>query len=387
MQQVIVPTSPKSTDDRTPRITRAGAALRAHLLFIVILCALVFGVLAGFLGSIIALNLPTDIPLIGNIKAGLAENTQQSPIFFTDRTQQKTVLTQSPGVVNQLAAVYDGIPELDAAQVRFLGNAVVLTADGWLAMPTGLLLTEPTAAASVETRAAFRVVLPNGEMKAVEQWTDDPLTGMTLFSVDTVNLAVVNFHTDALLIGQLLSGVEKQIGSVVVTERRVAGERQRTSTTRSTQSIDQDFFLDAAAGELPVGTPLFYHDGSFAGIVMEQNVVLQSGLLAAALNSVVSRGTVERSDVDVTYVNIARLTKSEQQAQELPDHGWHILTTGEKEIRAIPFMSGDVITHVNNTFVEAEHDLSTVIHSKVKGSAFFFTIIRDGKEQVIEWAS
>lgn len=387
MQQVVVPTSPKSTDDRTPRITRTGAALRAHLLFIVIICALVFGALAGFFGCIIALNLPTDVPLIGNIKAGLAENTQQSPIFFTDRTQQKTVLTQSPAVLYQLAAVYDGEPGLKATQVRFLGNAVVLTADGWLTMPTSLLPTDAVSTAPQEATARIRVILPNGEMKKVEQWEHDPLTGMTLFSVETVNLAVVNFHAEAVMIGQLLSGVEKRIGSVVVSELRVAGEQQRTPSARSTQMIEQDFFLDAAAGELPVGLPLFYHDGSFAGIVMEQNVLLQSGLVSAALNSVVSRGTVERSEIDLNYINIAQLTQVEQQEQQLPDHGWLILAVAEDASGATPFMDGDVITHLNNTFVEPEHDVSTMIHSKLKGSVFFFTIIRDGKEKVIEWAS
>lgn len=386
MQQEVVPTSPKSPHSQAEKEKRMNQTIRTHLVFIVIVCSLVFGSLAGFFGFVIAANLPADLPFLGDLKAGLATQGG-STILFPDRKQTTPLLKQAPAVVDQIIPLYAHEPTIGDT-TAFVGNAIVLTGDGWMVAPSQLI---PDAEDDSEAFAAMKVVLPNGEMKSIQKAMRDELTGLTFFFINSVNLAVVNFQSDdPLSIGRLLSGVEKQMGSTAVYERHVVGEEQRSNSVRSTREFQDDIMVDTVGQSLPVGMPFFYNTGIFAGVLTEGGVLVQGALISSGLSTIVATGAVERSSLDVSYINIDRLTRTDREQRKLPENGLLITAVKEdadKTTHELPFLAGDVITHINNTFLDQESDLSQIIYAQSKGATFFFTIRRNDQEQVIEWKS
>lgn len=386
MQQHVVPTSPKSPHSQAEKEKRMNQAIRAHLVFILIVSSLIFGAVAGFFGFVIAANLPADLPFLGDLKAGLATEGG-STILFPDRKQTTPLLKQAPEVVDQIIPLYAHEPAVGDT-TAFVGNAVVLTADGWMVAPSRLI---PDAEEEAEAFAAMKVVLPNGEMKSIQKAMPDALTGLTFFFINSVNLAVVNFQSaDPLSIGQLLSGVEKQMGATAVYERHIVGEAQRSNSVRSTRELQYDIMVDTAGQALSAGMPFFYNTGEFAGMLTDGGVLVQADLISSGLNTIIATGTLKRSAFDLSYINIDRLTRTDREQRKLPENGLLITAVREDDDDAapeLPFLVGDVITHINNTFLDQESDLSNTVYSEPAGATFFFTIRRNDQEQVIEWKS
>lgn len=389
MKQHIVPTSPKSeyrqareqkNQEKKKMGLRARSGANPHLVFTVIVVTLLFGTTAGLFGFFIAANIPTHWPLVGDLNIVALLEEQRDDVLLSTRRQKQSIVYQSPHVVDQIVSVYS-VPPTVSEPGFFLGNAVILTSDGWLVMPSSLY--SPGAS----------VVLPDRSTHTIQERVVDELTGLTYFKILAENLSVVNFaESSPLLAGQSVSTIQKELGSYVVYERRIAGEFQRSNAVRSTSRLEQFALLDPNGDAEQIGSPVFLNSGKLVGLIGENGVVIHSALISSVLEDVVSKKTIRHSTIDIDYVNIQRLTREEKQALALPDNGIYIVavrkikkeSTIENSSTQDTLKAGDVITSINNAFVDQNADLAHAVHSTSVSESLFLTIIRSGTEQPLE---
>ncbi|PIW36953.1 MAG: hypothetical protein COW24_02665 [Candidatus Kerfeldbacteria bacterium CG15_BIG_FIL_POST_REV_8_21_14_020_45_12] len=385
MKQQTVPTSPQS-EDRQKHL--AAKELRKttspHIIFGVVVTTLLMGSLAGFLGFVIASNIPETWPVLGklNVVSWLAQERQD--LLLSVKNPGRSVVQQAPQVINQIVTVYNGEPTLDN-DVSRIGNAAVLTSDGWLTMPTGVL--EVSLGAVGEDEAVVEplvFVLSDGQVVTdIDERIDDTFSGMSYIKIAADTLSPVVFTSDQLLtVGQTVSVIEKDIGSYAVYRHQVAGELNRQLGLRSTDKLEQVMVLDTGAESRTVGSPVFTTSGEFAGVMLADGVVLDSSLIEGALSSLISTQSIGRSNLNISYTNIARLTEVEKQRHNLPESGIYIAeVSGETES---DLQAGDVILSINSAFIKENDDLGVVMHSQAIGSTIYFLVLRDSVEKSVE---
>ncbi|PJA93107.1 MAG: hypothetical protein CO132_04650 [Candidatus Kerfeldbacteria bacterium CG_4_9_14_3_um_filter_45_8] len=385
MKQQTVPTSPQS-EDRQKHL--AAKELRKttspHIIFGVVVTTLLMGSLAGFLGFVIASNIPETWPVLGklNVVSWLAQERQD--LLLSVKNPGRSVVQQAPQVINQIVTVYNGEPTLDN-DVSRIGNAAVLTSDGWLTTPTGVL--EVSLGAVGEDEAVVEplvFVLSDGQVVTdIDERIDDTFSGMSYIKIAADTLSPVVFTSDQLLtVGQTVSVIEKDIGSYAVYRHQVAGELNRQLGLRSTDKLEQVMVLDTGAESRTVGSPVFTTSGEFAGVMLADGVVLDSSLIEGALSSLISTQSIGRSNLNISYTNIARLTEVEKQRHNLPESGIYIAeVSGETES---DLQAGDVILSINSAFIKENDDLGVVMHSQAIGSTIYFLVLRDSVEKSVE---
>ncbi len=382
MEQKIAPTSPKS-EHRKGREEKKQQRSKpnSHVIFIAIVFSLLLGSLSGFFGFFIASNLPADFPVFGqfNVLTVLEERSQS--ILLSTRRQERSIVYQSPQVIEQVFPVYTQAPTLENADT-FAGNAVAVTSDGWLAMSS--LVFPFMEDGSINPTAV--AILPEGKTAPIEKQTTDEFAGITFFKIEASNIPFADFSVDdTILVGQSLSVIEKRVGSYVVYERRVAGEQDQSQSVRSTQRLDHFMVLDVAKESNHIGSPVFFNNGTLAGILQENGAIIQGSLLAGALQSVIAHNTVVRSTQDVSYINCSRLTDDEKERLEITDNGLYITDVVVGDGQEQQLQEGDIIVSVNNTFVDEFTDLAALVHSRPAAAMLYLTVERDDAELFIEY--
>lgn len=385
MKQQIVPTSPQSVDRQSHVEAKARRQAAApHLVFGVVVATLLLGSVAGFLGFVIASNIPASWPVIGRLNVVSWLEQERQDLLLSVRTPGRAVVQQTPQVIDQIVTVYSGEPTIHSSVER-IGNAVALTSDGWLAVPTQVLNNAQPVVTEAEGVQPVLVsfVLSNGDVVTdIDQRVDDSFSGMSYLKIPADTLAPVDFTADELLaVGQTVSVVEKDIGSYVVYRHQAAGELGDATGLRSTNRLEQLVGLDTGADSRLLGAPVYTATGELAGVMLTDGAMLSSVLLEGALNNLVVHQRIDRPAFEIVYTNIARLTGPEKQRNALPESGLYIDEVVADQ--SIGLEAGDVIRSVNSHFVEGSDDLGVVIHSQAIGSVIYFSVLRDGVEESV----
>lgn len=383
MEQQIVPTSPKSEEfqkqmeKKQEKKSTSGSSIRSHLLFIVIVITLVLGAFSGFLGFIIATNVPANWPVLGDLNVISVLEAERQDVLLSSRTNGQSIMKQAPQVIDQIVSLYAAAPTIESPS-ELRGDSVILTSDGWMVTATGVFPQREDGTRDI----GLSVVLPDGQGAEITEAIEDRLTGLTFFKVAATNLSVVSFDlSHSVPVGQNISVIEKEIGSYIVYERRAAGELYRSNAVRNTTKLEQLTVLDKGSMVNRIGSPVFANNGELLGINITDGVMVQSSLINGALQSIIELGKIERSSLDLSYINLHRVTKAEKQKNGLPENG--ILLTEVKKPKKAGLEAGDVIISVNNTFVTEFVDLGVYIHSRPAGTTLYLTVLRNGAQQDI----
>lgn len=381
MKQEVVPTSPKSEhrQEQAARAAERRAQGTVSTAMVVVVISAGIGVLTGLFGFYIASVVPPEWPVIGKLNVVALFEKERQEVLLSTRTQERSAVEKAPQIIDEIVALYSDEPTLDAP-AEFVGNAIVLSADGWMATPTSVL--DALQNEEQEGEELPVVVLPNDESATIQNRIDDAVAGMTYFQVDASSLNVVNFaESTAVAPGQQLSLIEKQIGSFVVYERRAAGEVNRENTIRRTTELEQFAVLDPSDQINRTSVPVFASNGDILGMVLDGGIIVPAPVIQGGFQSLVIAGAENRSTIDIEYININRLTDTEKAARALPENGIlittvHTIDTGLE--------AEDVITSINNVPVSANTDLGAAVHSTTAGEALFVEVLRAGENQYID---
>ncbi len=373
MEQKIVPTSPRSEYKQSVHasIGTPSTIHHARSTFVIVIMSILLGAAAGFFGFMIAATIPSDWPLLGALNVSELFRREQDQVLFTSLRGGTSVAEQAPEVLQQVVSLYASTPtrEEDALNT---GNALVLTADGWMVTPTTVYNQHGT-----EVNAPV-VVLSNGEATTVIKAVEDELTGLTFFRVDELSLSFAQFTSDqSLRIGQNIAVVEKDLTGVTVSEDRIVGEGDRLVGPRRTSNSQN---TTQTNNTHRAGAPVFTSNGQSVGIMRDETTLIPASLVQSALQSITTSGDVQRTARDITYVNLASVTDNEKIRMGLPDAGIEIIAID----RVQDLEQGDVIVNINNVGVDEHTDLGTVLHSKPAGMQWRMSVVRNGSEVIID---
>ncbi|HLD21489.1 MAG TPA: S1C family serine protease [Patescibacteria group bacterium] len=400
MKQEIVPTSPQSSERKLHEMKKIQQAQKNvfRMVLISILGSIFFGAIAGFFGFIMVTNVSPSTPFIGKLSLYSSFFPSQQTLFFSRKDSEQTFMTQAPTMAKQMVVVFSDAPTMEHA-VKRIGNAVILTADGWMVMPTSVLQiqAQETNATVSEVVVRMAIVLPNGAVTHGQYSLDDPLTGMTFFKVESsAQLSVVQFGESKIsVVGETQFIMQKDMNAFTIFERHIAGIVHDTETppTRFTAALEQQPMVDIEMSKYQVGSPVFYSSGAFGGIMIENGVIVPDWYIHGALESIITSNAIHRSHVDIAYVNVSYLTKEERKKRALPEQGIFIISIAQNSSTELlqtendTLQKNDVILSINNTLVDPQTDLSTVIHSKPEGTVLYLTIMRNGQEYAIQFTT
>jgi S1-C subfamily serine protease len=378
MKQKVVPTSPQSPHKQQReenREYRVGQARRPHIIFALLLSSLLIGASAGFAGFFVAANVPADWPVIGQYNIRELFQTQKQTVFLSTAERDKSVVDEAPQVIQQTAAVYNVLPRT-GEKANLLGNAILLTSDGWMVAPTSIFPKNPDSAI---------VVLADGSTPEILSSQKDTSAGLTFFQVNSTDLSPVAF-TDGteLATGQWVTVLEKNLGSYGVFERRIASEG--SANVRETSVFNQTYQLDIVGEQHSPGSGVFNRDGRLTGIIDSSGNVVHASALQGQLQSLLETTQLEQIADDITYMQLSDVTTVEREERDLPSSGIWVIDPGEVGQEA-GLQKDDVIVSINNVVVSDATDLSGALRSRQAESTFLLNISREDESTIIEYTT
>ncbi len=399
MQQVIVPTSPKSPLRQHHQQTDAG--IRFGWRWAVILALIING---GLITALFALWLVTFIPpawpVFGqlNWKAALTHANQVSFIPASSSTNP----VNPDNFSNAVVSLYNDTPTFDQP-AEILGNAIAITSDGWLVTTQSVVdsavketVSTPAAASSsdnqvVRTKRSHIVArFSDGTIALVKQTIPDLQTGIVFLQVDQTIPTIAQLSTVAdLPTNQWVSVVWQEAGNSLVYPQRVLGQRvlQPLQTTAQLTTWE---ILDSTLPKNLDGAGVFLSDGTVTGIVGDKHQLIPAAIIVNSLASVVDKGTLTHDWPVVQYVNLAQLTSPEREQRQVPPAGILIMNSQEANQPDPPnaqtsLLPNDVIVMINNTPVTSATDFATVLYATPSTATLDLSIIRNGESMVIQW--
>jgi S1-C subfamily serine protease len=271
------------------------------------------------------------------------------------------------------------------------GTGVIISKDG-------LIITNKHVIPDGTTKVT--VVLNDGtEYENVEVVDRDPTNDIAFLKIKGAkNLPAAEIgDSSKLKIGTKVIAVGNALGQFqnTVTSGIISGlDRSITASDESGQGAENLAGLlqtDAAINSGNSGGPLMTYDGKIIGI----NTAIASGadnigfaipsdMFAGMIDSVISKGKIEKAYLGVYYVTI---TKSLAKEKNLAvDHGAMIGADNQKPTVAgspadkAGLKAGDIVTKIDGTELDGHNTLSSIIGKKKVGDTVTLTILRDGKE-------
>lgn len=324
-------------------------------------------------------------------------------------TAQKQVISSESNIISQIAK--DVGPSV--VSVNVTGQATTQTffgtqtgeqqsaGTGFIVSSDGVIVTNrhvvPAGTTNVE------VVLSDGT-------TLDKVTvlGRTneSDSLDVAFLKIEDAKGKTLKPVTLGDSSKMQVGDKVVAIGNALGQFQNTVTTgiisgygrdvvagdssgSSTEQLQDLFQTDAAINQGNSGGPLVNINGEVIGINTAvagdaQNIgfAIPVNDISNLIKGVLSSGKLERPYLGVRYISI---TDDYATANNLSvKRGAYVANTGDSVLGGSPasaagIQAGDIITKVNDTEINEDNSLGTVLSRMQVGQKVSLTVVRDGK--------
>lgn len=341
---------------------------------------------------------------------GAASRTQN-----LNQAQQKQVVASQSELITSIAeSVSPSVVSVNTVtssnQVDFFGRSLGEqegAGTGFIVSEDGVIVTNRHVVPTGTTKVS--VVLSDGT-----EFEDVDVLGRTSDSdsLDIAFLKVKDTNGRKLTAAKIGNSSDMRVGDMVVAIGNALGQFQNTVTTgiisgygRDVQAGGADgsenlqdlFQTDAAINQGNSGGPLVNVNGEIIGINTAvagnaQNIgfAIPINDVSSLIKSVLKTGKLERPYLGVRYISI---TDDYANVYNLPTkRGAYILpeTGGSSSILAgspaavANLQPKDIITKINDTPIDENNNLSSVLGRLEVGQRASLTILRDGKEQKID---
>lgn len=336
------PTSPKKIDEFE------RDRLRSTKYFHLFLIALVVGLLAGFFGFLIGHK------FVYNSGEGVV---------------RETVITESPAseearaVTGAVDRVKPSIFHVADAQGELLGNALVITSDGWLV--TNVPTDENSLILDMEEK----------EYKIKEKYFD-AYSGADFIKISAENLRPAVFvNSEQVSLGEksILYQDYPGFGEQLYKDYLV-NVRAYVDEACDLDGYPYRFILD---NEYPVqfdGGPVVNYQGEVMGLLMGGNVVLPARAFTTVMDGVISGGQEPaRPGLRLAYRRL-----SQGSGEDGPDRGVTVLDSSIPELQ-----KGDVIMYLNSIPADEDRDFADILLDFSRGDELEALVLRDGEQQTV----
>jgi len=325
------------------------------------------------------------------VKSRLDWGSRQSLSTTTTIRDQRVVFEESAVIqlVEQVSPAVVSIVTREVGFDPFTGpyaeSAGIGT--GFIIDAQGLVLTNSHV---VEAGGDYTVVLSDDRTFEVKKVHLDRLNDLAILEIDASRLPVVELgDSDALKVGQTVVAIGNALGRYgnTVTTGVVSGiARQVTASGGFGQSktFEDVIQTDAALNPGNSGGPLLNLGGQVIGI----NVATTSGadnigfaipinVAKPVISDFIKLGKISRPFIGVEYVMVS---KDMASLKRLPEGAFvkRVLPGSPADKAGIE--AGDIITHFDNSPVNEDSTLSSLIQKKRVGDKVALTLDRAGQE-------
>lgn len=376
--------------------TAPSSGVSGTMLVIVIAISVVCGSVSGVLADRYILPVLSTVPWLSKIsflhsdQPVVVNKTEQVSVDENSATID-AVRKVSPSVVS-ISSTSDAFDVLGRkVSQQSSGTGFVITSDG-------LIVTNKHVVS--DSSAKYTVVTSDGQIFDASVVDRDPALDIALVKVDAHDLPIVALgSSESLQIGQRAIAIGNALGQYknTVTEGVIsATDRSITAGADFVQSEHLEGLIqtDAAISPGNSGGPLVDITGRVVGV---NTAIDQSGqnigfaipidAVKPAIDSFTKTGHIARAMIGVRYVNI---TPELARVNNLSETSGALVTIGENnEPAVVPgspaesagLKAGDIIKKIDDTKLDGDTSLSTVVQNLSPGKSVTITYIRDGKTQ------
>ncbi|MEK6536754.1 MAG: S1C family serine protease, partial [Actinomycetota bacterium] len=255
-----------------------------------------------------------------------------------------------------VVALSDRAHRFGAVRDVTVGQAIILTNDGWIMLPTSL-----QGAYGSNLR-----LISGDEMVAIEEWMDDAATGMS-FAKTTIEGTPATFG----------SSESSETGDVVFvigesdTAMRLIKNARDLPVVEHSDVYERLLTLDAAV-DARVGSFVANAAGSLIGVLVDDVRVRPLHHLTPAFDGILADGAIARASLGLSVIDEARVIDAAEVRQ-----GMRVVAGVSSVVKV-----GDVILRVNGEGF-SRRTLSEMVLAAKPSDELVLVILRDGTEHTV----
>lgn len=282
--------------------------------------------------------------------------------------------------------VTDNIYPLPTKQ-SYIGDAVAVSADGWLVAPSALFAVNAEKKEKNETTEQKEQYLAiyKQEVYPINQTIIDTASSVSFLKINNASVRPVSFAWDQSMTG-LLSGYSVTSNSIV-TPLYVGQPRYMPATIVDDYLVHTNKLTKRLAPQVSFSAPgnaIVTENGDVVGIA-DRNGAIPVHYFRAALEQVLTTNSIQRLSLDIGYYDNAWMPHTQFSKTPIEMAGATIVdmskVTSPEILSALK--KGDVIIHVNNENIDINRSLSDIMSQYKSGTAVRFGIQRDGTPKEI----
>lgn len=262
----------------------------------------------------------------------------------------------------------------------YLGQAAVLTSDGWLITTQN---TNVVAGQSV-------IVTNTKKIYEIEKVVNDTATSITFMKIDVQNLPVIKFADyKTLTSGQSVVLYNNNLNRLDVSQiltKKFKEINNKYDYVASSQILDKNILLDKSFSSTYKGTALFDFQGNIIGLLRAENQVIPISYIKPIISNVLKDEKIQRPYLGINYINlniVSGLTEVQTQNQQDGVLIWNN-AAGKSVASDSPLFNklskGDIITSIENQKIDADTDLVDLLLEYKTGQEIKIKYFKDNKE-------
>lgn len=352
---------------------------------VALIAAIIGGIITSYIAPTYLYGKVLPIPEVYNTEGKNArQNINISP---------KEDITAVSAVAKKSVSSVVGITTVEVVRDFFWEREVEGVGSGVIVDSNGYILTNSHVVGDGQARK-ITVLFENGDKKTGKVLWADPALDLAVVKVDGEGLPAAELgDSDKLQVGQLAVAIGNPLGldfQRTVTSGVISG-LNRTIKVDSANIIEDLIQTDASINPGNSGGPLLNQMGEVIGI---NTAKIQTGEglgFAIPINSVkpileqvIKEGSFNTVMVGIQGVEIERYENALGVDLNV-DEGVIILEIVPKSpAEKSGLKSGDIIVEIDNHKIKNMNQMKKVLYKYKKGEKAKLTIIRDGKEKIVE---
>jgi len=341
-----------------------------------ILLAVVFGFLAGISGEFIARFYLSNFAFFRDLYFTETDNLGQNEIII--REPRKVVVEQSlrldqvkndvqPSIMKIYSKKRTAKNLLDKILLPedYLGQAVVLTSDGWL-MATKNQLVRPKE--SLITGSAQKIY-------EVENVVTDEITKIMFIKINAQNLPVTKLaDLEKVTNGEQVVVYNSNLdwlNLANIQNKRYKEINYKYDFVSNTQVLDKFILLDKSFTSDFNGTPVFNFQSELMGFLTGQDesisLAIPINYISPIINQVLKEEPIKRPYLGINYIDLSKAYGLEDIERQQANQG-ALLWPNERGIAIMSdsplynkLAKGDIIISVENQTLDANNDLTDLL--------------------------
>lgn len=277
-----------------------------------------------------------------------------------------------------------------------IGNALVLTTDGWLV----------STLTSLPKESGKELVVITADLKVypIEKIVNDGTSGVVFLKIYADNLKVVKFAENSRLYSGLpVVALAESLASESVQSQVTAIEKVRyrhilgfADYFQSSEKYETFYTLKDKLPKDFVGGPVVDMEGGIIGLYAAEHdlpTIIPASHFANVFNNLLRSQEIERPYFGVNYVDLAIVVGLPEQISEKLTQGALVFGDREHNVIAVEARSpaakagiklGDIILQVNNEPVDARHSLTELLQQYQVGDVVKLVVQNQGVVREVE---